>query len=49
MFKAVVMNQAEDGRSVLSVEELDDGFSHLKVRSRLRYGMRASIIKMGCV
>lgn len=26
MFKAVVMNQAEDGRSVLSVEELDDGF-----------------------
>ena len=24
MFKAVVMNQAEDGRSVLSVEELDD-------------------------
>ena len=39
MFKAVVMNQAEDGRSVLSIEELDDGFlsSEGEVRVAVRY------------
>ena len=41
MFKAVVMNQAEDGRSVLSIEELDDGFLSSEGEVALRCAMRA--------